>query len=424
MSRPAPAAGRLFLAVFLAGLLWRALLAFVAVPAWEARSGVASTPDAYPVLAASLVERGSFGYGDVGANPTTVRGPGFPLWLAASVLVGLDDRRWLAFWGGLPGILAGAWLAGWCTRRWGILAGAVAGAVAVMHPLPGLIASRAMGDDFYGALGLAACALCCASVDAAQGRRAPWLAAGAGAALALQMLARASGLLTLIVVALSWQRLKGRALPAALLFGIALAPPLLWSVRTSGLEGRAVFVHSLAAYNFWVGEGLHRFGPGDPPSGNYPRAVRFALDRAGPDFADDRFWYAGLEPRRAAELERRLSSAAVGRVTSDPAGYAGRVIKGVGSYWFGAQTRTRSLQYAALVLPVLLLAGFGVRRALQEPLGRMLLATLLLHNLATAAMLPAARMSVQVYPALACLAAAGAATLLEMFGRLRGGGAR
>jgi hypothetical protein len=66
-----------------------------------------------------------------------------------------------------------------------------------------------------------------------------------------------------------------------------------------------------------------------------------------------------------------------------------------------------------LVIPVLALAAAGVRRAAAEPLGRALLLTLVVHNLAYAAVLPMARMSVQVYPALACLAGAGAARIAQ-----------
>jgi hypothetical protein len=416
-------AGRPFLAVLLVGLLWRAFLAFGAVPAWEARAGVGSTPDAYPLLAQTLVERGTFGYAGAGASPTTVRGPGFPMWLAASVALGLDDPRWLAFWGGLPGVLAGAWLASWCARTWGFFAGLTAGAVAVLHPLPSLVASRAMGDDFYAALGFGGLALWVAALQSATVRRSALLTLAAGALLGLQILARASGVLTLLVAGaalLGGRRDRGRrAGLAALLAGVALAPALAWSVRTSRLEGRPVFVHSLAAYNFWIGEGFHRMGAGEPPSGNYPEIVRFALARAGPDFAQEGFWYASLEPRRAAELERRLGAAARERLLRDPLGYAVRVVQGIPAYWFAAQTRARALQYAWVVVPVLVLAALGVRRAAAESLGRLLLLTLVAHNLAYAAVLPAARMSVQVYPALACLAGAGAARIAQM--RMRSG---
>lgn len=416
-------ARRSFLAVLVAGLAFRAALAFIVVPAWERSAGVGATPDAYPVLAHAIVDDGTFGYAPEGASPTTVRGPGFPAWLAVSVAAGLDDPRWLALWGGLPGILAGAWLAAWCTRVWGLAGGLVAGAVAVLHPLPALIASRAMGDDFYAAAGLAMLALWAAALQARGRGRQVGLTVAAGALGGLQTLVRASGALTLCAAGIAlWAgprkqgaaRSRGRrAALAALLAIVALVAPLAWSVRSSRLEGRPVFVHSLAAYNFWIGEGFWRFGAGAPPSGNYPRIVSFALEQAGPEFRQPKFWYASLEPRRAAELDRRLAAAARRRIASRPFDYLARVASGIPTYWFGAQTRARTLQYAVAVVPVLLLATCGIRRAAAQPLGRMLLVSLVAHNLAYAAVLPAARMSVQVYPALACLAGAGAAAIVD-----------
>jgi hypothetical protein len=408
----------LFFGILAAGLLWRLLLAFVLVPMWEARTGVASAPDAYPLLARSLVTEGTLGYAPVGASPTTVRGPGFPAWLAVSVAAGADNPRWLGLWGGLPGLLAGAWLASLLARRWCAIAGIVGGAVAVLHPLPSLIASRVMGDDFYGALGFAALALWTNALGSEDRRRGAVGAVAAGLLLAVQMLARASGLLTLFVaiVYMLW-RGRGKFVLGVILAAVALLPPLGWSIRTSRLEDRPVFVHSLGAYNFWIGEGFDRFGTGKPPSGNYPRIVRFALSQAGPEFEDERFWYAGLEPLRAAELDARLAHAARQRIADDPLGYARRVLEGIPAFWVRAMTTSRTLQYAVAVVPVLLLAALGIRSVLRDPLGVQLLLVLAAHNLAYAAVFPAARMSVQVYPALAYLAGAGAAASLRRLGR-------
>ncbi len=396
--------------MLLAGLSWRLALAFFVVPAWEAQAHVASTPDAYPLLARSLAEDGVLGYAPAGASPTTVRGPGFPLWLTLGFVVGGDGPRWLGFWGGLPGVLAGAWLAAACARRFGAAGGLVAGAVAVLHPLPSLVASRVMGDDFYGALGLAALALWVEALHADAERKSRLLTVACGLLLAAQMLARASGILTLLAaVGYALWRTPRKVALALLLAAVALLPPLVWSVRTSRLENRLVFVHSLAAYNFWIGEGFDRFGAGDPPAGNYSRIVQSALEEAGPDFADPRFWYASLSPVRSAQLEIRLARAARQRILGDPLGYLARVARGVPAFWFRGQTTRRTLEYTLAVAPLLLLGVLGIRGALADPLGRLLLCVLVAHNLAYAAVLPAARISVGVYPALAYLAGAGAA---------------
>jgi len=410
-----------------AGLAWRLLLALVVVPAWEAETGIAQSPDAYPSLARSLLEDGVLGYGSEGASPTTVRGPGFPAWLALGILAGGARSWWLGLWGGLPGVLAGAWVAALVAREHGAPAAVVAWAVAVLHPLPSLIAARGMGDDFYAALGFGALALWVGALrETRSPQRLGWTVA-CGLLLAVQMLSRASGILTLLVaLGLAGAGLaarnsgpersshgirRGRIATCALLVAVALPLPLAWSLRSSRLEGRPVFVHSLGAYNFWIGEGFDRFGAGDPPSGNYPSIVRFALSQAGPGFDAARFTYRSLTPGRAAELDGKLAQAARDRIAADPVGYAARVARGVPAYWFRAQTSRRTLQYALVVAPVLLLAAIGVSSAARSPLGLQLLAALALHNLAYAAVLPAARMSVQVYPALAFLAGAGVSRL-------------
>jgi hypothetical protein len=207
------------------------------------------------------------------------------------------------------------------------------------------------------------------------------------------------------------------ALRTALLVVLALLPALFWSIRSSRLEGRPVFVHSLAAYNFWIGEGFDQFGSGSPPSGNYPEIIDYALAQAAPEFRNERFWYASLEPRQAARLDTELGQAARRRVFDEPAGYLARVLRGIPAYWVRAQTKARSVQYAIAVVPILLLAALGLRRGLADPLGLLLLFVLVAHNLVYAAVLPMARMSVQVYPALAVLAGIGAATVMR---RVRG----
>ena len=108
-------------------------------------------------------------------------------------------RRWdvVILGGALPGLVAAAWAAGWLTRRYGPAAGAVGGAVAALHPLPVLMSSRCMSDEFHAALGWAA--LACAALalwgrsDAAARR---W-AVASGALFAAHLLTRSSGLLTL-----------------------------------------------------------------------------------------------------------------------------------------------------------------------------------------------------------------------------------
>ncbi|MDX1388089.1 MAG: hypothetical protein R3344_02815, partial [Acidobacteriota bacterium] len=333
----------------------------------------------------------------------------------SGILVGTDDPRWLGLWGSLPGLFAGALVAWLLALRMGLAAGVVGGVVAVAHPLSLFIAARTMGDDFYGALGFVA--LFCLTVALHRaGTRGTLAWTGlAGVLLAAQMLTRATGLLTLVAaVAIAVLRRPVRWRGLAVLVVVALLPPLTWSVRTSLLEGRAVFVHSLAAYNFWVGEGLDRFGAGDATGGHWADITELVLDTAGKRDVDTRrFWYGSLGPREVAEVERVLGRKAIERIRDDPLGYAGRCTRGLGRFWIQAMTRARTLQYVAVVVPVLVLAIIGVVRLRslhpgRDPLPALLVVYIVLHNIAYAATLPAARLSVQVYLALAYLAGAAA----------------
>lgn len=406
------------LVILLAAALWRLLLCWLVVPWWETSSNIAPTPDAYPTLARSLLHQHVLSYLPLDGQPTTARGPGFPAWLALGMLIGGEDPRWLGFWGGLPGLLLGALVANLAARRFGMMAGAVSATVAVAHPLPSLIAARVMGDDFYAALGCAGLLAWNRVLQKDGQRRARWWVALAGALIGLQMLTRSTGLLTLLAALLVCLWLPGSRLRHCLLLAlIALTPPLLWSLRSSTLEGRPVFVHSLFFYNFWVGEGLDRYGAGEPPAGNWDRIVSDVYRQADWPTEGHALWYGTLEPRRMAELESRLGRAAVLRIRHDPLGYIGRCARGLFRFWFQAGTSRRTQQYLAVVLPVLFLAALGSWKQAVPPgrrnlLGTLFLLTIVLHNVAYAVVLPAARLSVQVYPELAYLAGAGAAYLL------------
>jgi hypothetical protein len=439
---------RLGLAVIAAGLVCRVLFSFFIIPAWERQANVATTPDQYSELARSLIERGTLGFLEGSPETTTARGPGFPLWLVPGLLVGGEDPRWLGLWAGLPGLLAAGWVAAAAARRYGGAGALVAGVIAACHPLPLLVSGRVMSDEFYAALGWGAIAAWVAARETCSPRAGRlWIGLGA-LLLGWQIVTRANGVLTLAAIAavslasLPWRRRAGGApAPAAfvvpvvpvasmaslaLMAFIALVPALAWSARTSRLEGRPVFVHSLFWYNFWVGEAIDRVGA-DPVRGDLSDArQKIIADAAGmPEMGSPYFWWGQLTPRQTAKLERRLQAAAVRRILADPLSYLARCALGAVHFWIRAETRARTLQYAPLVLPVLILMTAGAVRTLKpgapaDPLARIAALAIALHCVAFAMVLPMARLSVQIYPCAAYLAGAGAAAGLgRLFGRGR-----
>jgi hypothetical protein len=417
---------RIAWALVASGLLLRIALSIWIVPAWERSVNVLPAPDQYPALARSLLVEHTLGYGPLGATPTTVRGPGFPAWLAVGVVLGGSGTGWLGLWGSLPGVVATGVLVFWIGRRFGALAAVVAGCVGALHPLPAFTAARVMGDDFYAALGLLGMFLWWSALQISAERRAAGLAGVAGLLFAIQTLTRPSGLIALLVaVAFGMWRRPRRPGLIVLLVVVSLAAPLAWSIRSSRLEGRPVFVQSMTAYNFWVGEGLDRLGSSSGPAGRWEEVLRSVRIRAGvPADEAARFRYITLTPREAASMETRLAAEVRRSVVAEPGAFLARWTRGTYHYWFRAQSTQRTRQYLVAALPVLVLAGLGAATLRGGADGiqllRMLLAYVLLHNLAYAAVLPMARMSVQVYPAVAALAGLGAWRLGHWW-KLRGG---
>ena len=393
------------------GLLWRGLLSYYLVPAWESAQNVAQFPDDYPALARSLIETHTLGYGpDGGASPTTVRGPGFPLWLALGMLTGGFDSRWLGLWSSLPMLFLAPFAAVAAARRYGAIPAVTVALILLFHPLPSLLSSRVMSDEFFAVCGFAAILVWDSALRTTRARHALLLAITTAGLLAFQILTRSTGLLFLLIVVILgfWPRRQRRGL-TVLVVVVALLPPLLWSYRSSQLEGRFVFVHSLMAYNFWIGEGFDRYGYGWTDPDTWPRVVE-SLGAVG-DLSPERlhnFYYPDLTPTETATLETKLQRAAVNRIVADPFGYARRVVRGVYRFWIQAQSTQTTTWHTFTVLPLLCLALFAVLRMFSGtlPQERIIVAAILvigLHNICYAGVLPMARFSVQVYPELAWL---------------------
>ena len=409
------------IALLAGGLLWRGLLAFSIVPAWESAQNRAGTPDHYPSLARSLVTAGTLGYsaGD-GASPTTLRGPGFPLWLAAGMAAGGaggHDARWLGLWASLPGLLVAAALFRITWWRFGPAAGVLAFCVCAFHPLPAFQSARVMSDEFVGACGFSALLLWDRALSSSRDRGVRLAGVAAAILLALLMLTRSSGLLFLAALVAATLLSRPRRLAATVLIAAgSLLIPIGWSLRSSRLEGRPVFVHSLHAYNFWTGEGFDRFGEGWFSIGEWRDVWNLIGEKWGvPAEKRAQFCYADLTPHESARMESRLGKAALDLVRQEPLRYGGRILRGLGRYWIQAPYPRRTLLYAVAVIPVLIFAAVGLRRSMLAPggLDQLALACALvigINWIAYAAIVPAPRFSIHVYPELVFLAAAAMRT--------------
>ncbi|GEM_PF-5313250 len=421
-------------------LAWRVAISVAVAPEWEKKRGMAVAPDSYTHLARTLIDQKVLGYGRYGATPTSVRGPGFPLWLAAGMLVGGDDLGWLRLWASLPGALGAALITWLLAGRYGSAAAGVGGLLAGCHPIPVLGSARLLGDEFYGVLGLVAAALLAKAVSDREERGSPAYALLFGGFLFLiaHLLTRSSALLTWVALLFVfvlvrpgfWERfgssrksnegVSASRRPIVIILIIALVPAGIWSWRTSRLEGRPVYMHSLTAFNFWIGEAHHRYGFANTWEETRRRELRLVFEHGGLD--DEKilsFSHAALEPKAVAHLEKRLQSEAIDHVLHHPLNYAYRGLHGIYRFWVAAQTKPWPPAYVLPIVVFVLLVMLGSVRILRERaavdrLAVALLLAVVLHNLAYAAVLPTAKMSAQIYPSAAYLAGIGAAVIARL----------
>ncbi len=402
-------------------LVWRLVDAIWLIPAWETTVNYAPFPDRYPLMAQSIVEGGPVGFTEQGARPSTLRGPGFPLWLAAGIVIGGDDSRWMGCWTAVLPALAAGLLAALAARRWGLFPGLLAGAITGLHPIATTASARSMSDEFLAALTVFGVVSLASAARATRPRRAVTLGAIAGLWFGWAILTRNSGVMMLgIALAAYGRRLGARragGAALALCLAVALAPALGWSWRSSRLEGRPVFVHSLLWFNWWIGEGVDRGGAGAVRVEDWQRGIRLVLEKSGMTHPDPtRYLYYQLTPAQSAAMERALARAAWEHIAADPMRYAARVARSLWGYWVIGGSPARTLQYMVVVVPLLLLAAAGAVAGGRSRDGRspdwwLCVTAIVLNWVAVACVFPMARLSLHVYPEVAWLAAGGWAVL-------------
>lgn len=418
-SRPGtPGLRTIVLVVALTGLAVRVVAGTVVVPRLERGERLGPDADRYAELAASLLDRGTLGFDPPGASPTTVRGPAFSSWLAGGMLAGGRSPGWLAIWAALPGCIAATVVAAVLARSHGAFAGLAGGLIAAAHPLAVFASARLLSDEAYGACLLLALIAWRRAVRA-EAPRWGW-AALAGGLLAAASLTRPTGLAVAALV-IAWTlatagRAKGLRVAGVIALAIAF-PTAGWAIRSSRLAGAPVFIEALPGYNFWLGEADSRFGFASGFGEARARAHTLIAAEAGePRAAAPGFRYADLAPRDLHAFDEKLTRAAIERVEAAPLAYARRCLSGLFWYWTRGEARARTIEYAIVAFPFVVLAAIGWRRAAGSGAGdglpvRLAAAVVILHVVAYAAICPMARYSVQLYPVMGYFAGIGCASL-------------
>lgn len=396
----------------LPGALWLALLAALAMRAFEAGTRpvvlAPQAPAEFQLIARNIASGGGFSYD--GKTPTAFRLPAYPLALAgAGLLTGRADSPVPAF---ILNILASLCMVVVVYRlglrvlpaRWAALAAALAG----LNPELAELDFRATAEAVF-ALEFALTALTAVRVLEEPRRPGRW--AACGLVLGLSLVTRSTLLVwpPVLAAALVLARPEPGVLRrAGLLLACAYAFTAVWAVRNAALFGRLVpFEDGMGWHMLWQGstsvEGIQ-------PDENLPEPLRtyfFAKDpRIGP---------------ASKEL-------AVANITAHPLRYAGYCLRRLPVLWFRGAWAERALgledgvsSYAArgawgavalkgafklLEAAVLLFAAYGAWSLRRSPAGLVVAGQVLYMNIHVFTMgLP--RYVSPAFPLVALLAARG-----------------
>lgn len=404
------------------------LFCFLLYPRLQGVAQANLDPDDYGRIAQNLVA----GHGltiDPQRGPTVYRGPGYPAFVALATTLGggrYPQSVWVAQ-SILHGVLASLtyllslrWFGGPAGHGIGRRVGLVAGGLVAIYPAILWYTPRLWNEGLLAVLLLGF--LWCAthwfqttSVAGAARRNATWICILAGLVLGAATLTKGVFLPWIFLApgAMAWlfwraARREGDADPPAPLASlpwiaiVGLLCVLPWTVRNHDVSGSVVPVHTGAAFNVVVGQALSRelsrvpLGYGELWDAHI-REV-FALTD-------------GLQSQGALReigKERIYREVALREAREHPLAVARHAAFSALSFWFLGETPAKTALLCALRLPVLVLGGLGLVRALRSgsPALELAAAGVLVYWLSHVPFAPPVRLSLPVVPVLCIFAAA------------------
>ena len=392
------------------GTVTALLFCFLAYPRLQDAAGANLDPDQYGQIARNLFA----GHGlalDPERGPTVYRGPGYPAFVCLALWVGggaYPESVWVAQ-SVIHGVLTGLVFA--LGRRWFDTTVAL-GAAAFVSIYPALFwyAPRLWNESLLAVLLVAF--LWLATRWLADARPADAVVAG----LVLGVACLVKGIflpwILLAPVALFWLRKSGpaRSRPSRArgslvpLLGMAAASCLCvlpWTYRNFEHTGRLIPVHTGAAFNLVVGQELSRDFRTSPAG--YGRLWNQNIQEI---FAlTDELESRG--PQREVEKEDIYRRHALQTAREHPARVVGHAAFAGASFWYLGETPRKTVLQLLLRLPVLLLGGWGLTRALRgSPPLRFAAGCVILYWLSHVPFAPPVRLSVPVLPVLCLFGAA------------------
>jgi len=314
--------------------------------------------DEYWRIAANVADGNGFSYD--GIEPTRMRMPGYPLFLAAIQSVAGPEVMPTLVVQSLLNVVTLLLLSGLAARLFGPLTGAwTALLIALYLPLP-VLACRIMSEGPYIAV-LAGSIVCW--VNALERKSLGWFAA-TGALVGLASLVRPAGLATLILLApMVWLQMgrSRRGLTsgaAALAVGLAVMAP--WAARNWLVLGEPALASTDLQTSLW--------------HGTHPYMRTHWSEYMTPFVSLDEYHkIVGDDYYLQADVSARLAEAARERVRSDPVGFLKLGLWKTGRTWtYMPGTRPLSasspLLFALARIPQVLLLIVALIGALRSPM--------------------------------------------------------
>ena len=375
-------------------------------------------PDSYDVLAQNLFNHGTLSYHPEGLVPTVSRGPVHPLFLAPISSALNPPTWWARLYAMLPGLFAVLLLYSYTVRRIDANVALWAAAFAAIYPVEFHFSA------YFCPTGLPALLIVSIFLLADHLVRCPtfsWPKSIALGLLAGTLILARQEMVIVVALVLIIIVYKSGSMQIVLRFLVSLTIAILlitpWSIRSSRLAETFVGVHVLAGFNFWIGEDYLSHPLPEHKGEAMIRGRQALFSRLPNRLQNDQLSYKMWSPRQEAEVDHILIQDAFARILSEPFDYLGRVLTGIPFYFFGAETRSKTILAALIQIPLWLLAfwSFWVYRRHEHLsiLVRFAAGSVLLLCIAHAAIYPIMRYSAVMQPITAFVAALALLDLLH-----------
>lgn len=403
--------GRFLLMMFLLALSLRVAFSFLLFPRLQGSLNLGSDPDLFGQLAMNWVDGRGF---EFYTGASTHRGPGYPSMLAAIYLIFGDLFPASIVAQCIIGALTCLALFFLASRLFDERLAGLAALACAVHPLLIWYTPRLRYEYFLGLVLLLAILWTVRFQQSARRRDALVMGLFFGyGALTNQIVLTLP--LVLFPVVLFGMRDRKRVLGLmAIAIIVMMAMVLPWTIRNYLVSGYVIPVHSGGVAQFIKGNWVEDHYSEAPMESDWLDIMsdKYIVDLLGEGVP------ASQSNIRAMGLDQKLIPYAVDYLANQPDRFIKKVLVQIPRFWFLSETRGKSMAFAAIQFPLIILALIGAWFSLRRNTGaRVLLATILYFNLVYAAIYVEGRYSTPVMPYMILFATLGVLVLADRLAR-------